>query len=71
MSRSMPVAVATTAASCRACSSTRVVHVSMSLTDGSPVDLVSCLECEARTWTTSDGEVLAVADVLDRTRKPR
>lgn len=55
---------------CRACSSPRVVHVAMSLTDGSPVELTSCLECEARTWSTSDGEVLAIADVLNRSRKP-
>lgn len=56
---------------CRSCNSTRVMHVAMELTDGSPVDLVSCLDCETRTWSTMDGEVLAISEVLDRARKSR
>jgi len=55
---------------CRTCASPRVVHVSMDLTDGSPVNLVSCLECETRTWFTPGGEVLAISEVLDRAKKP-
>ncbi len=55
---------------CRSCASSRIVHIAMDLTDGSPVDLVSCLECEARTWSTPDGEVLAISEVLSRVKKP-
>jgi hypothetical protein len=58
------------AAVCRSCSSPRVVHIAMDLTDGTPVDLVSCLECETRTWTNPAGEVLAISEVLVRAKKP-
>jgi hypothetical protein len=45
----------------------------MTLTDGTPVDFVSCHACEHRTWRRADGEpaVLSTDEVLDRTRKPR
>jgi hypothetical protein len=56
---------------CRACGSERVTILAMSLTDGSPVELVSCHVCEHRSWLSEDGEVLDIATVLDRTRKPR
>jgi hypothetical protein len=36
---------------CRACGSPRVTQIAMSLTDGSPVEFVSCHNCEHRTWS--------------------
>jgi hypothetical protein len=42
----------------------------MMLTDGSPVDFVSCHDCEHKHWTGADG-ALALDGVLSRARKPR
>ena len=61
---------------CAACGSERVTELAMTLTDGTPVDFVSCHNCEHRTWRASsaaDGPavVLSTDEVLDRTRKPR
>jgi hypothetical protein len=42
----------------------------MTLTDGSPVDFVSCHDCEHKHWQSADGK-LALAGVLERARKPR
>ena len=42
----------------------------MRLTDGSPVDFVSCHDCEHKHWRGIDG-ALALDGVLDRARKPR
>jgi hypothetical protein len=53
---------------CRACGSPRVTQIAMSLTDGSPVEFVSCHNCEHRTWS-EEGAPLAVAHVLDKARK--
>ncbi|GAB3685200.1 hypothetical protein [Angustibacter aerolatus] len=61
---------ARTDATCADCGSTRVTELSMSLTDGTPVDFVSCHVCGRRSWS-HEGVELEVADVLDRTRKPR
>nr|WP_284290073.1 hypothetical protein [Angustibacter aerolatus] len=47
-----------------------MTELSMSLTDGTPVDFVSCHVCGRRSWS-HEGVELEVADVLDRTRKPR
>lgn len=60
-------------ANCRACGSERVTSISMFLTDGSPVNFTSCHRCEHRTWEEhrSDGKVLPVQRVLDKTRKHR
>jgi len=58
------------AAACAACSSTRITQLSMNLTDGTPVDFVSCHICGHRSWT-HEGVALDVSDVLDRTRKVR
>jgi hypothetical protein len=55
---------------CEACGSERVTHLAMTLTDGSPVEFVSCHRCEHRTWL-GDGEALDTETVLDKTRKPR
>ncbi len=54
--------------SCAACASRRVTEITMTLTDGSTVDFVSCHACEHRTWTES-GAQLAINDVLGRARK--
>jgi hypothetical protein len=42
----------------------------MTLTDGTPVQFVSCHRCENRSWVGDDG-TLPVDAVLDRARKPR
>jgi hypothetical protein len=62
---------ARTGAGCRACGSERVTRIAMSLTDGSPVQFTSCHRCEHRTWEEqgSEGGVLPVDRVLDKTRK--
>lgn len=59
---------------CRACGGSRVTRIAMSLTDGTPVQFTSCHGCEHRSWEQEGGagnpEVLAFANVLDKTRKP-
>jgi hypothetical protein len=52
---------------CRGCGSGHVTRLSMSLTDGTPVEFTSCHRCEHRTWEHA-GDVLSVGSVLDRTR---
>ena len=54
--------------SCAACASRRVTEITMTLTDGSEVDFVSCHACEHRAWSAS-GDVLEITDVLGRARK--
>ena len=55
---------------CRACGSQRVTRIAMNLTDGSPVEFVSCHRCEHRTWSEAgSASALPVARVLDRARK--
>lgn len=55
---------------CQACGSQRITRIAMNLTDGSPVEFVSCHRCEHRTWTEAGGTAaLPVTNVLDRTRK--
>jgi len=53
---------------CSACGSDRVTHISVTLTDGSPVRLLSCRSCEHRSWEGPDG-ALELGDVLDSSRK--
>ena len=53
---------------CRGCGSLHVTRLTMSLTDGTPVDFTSCHRCEHRTWEHAGGE-LTVQTVLDRARK--
>jgi uncharacterized protein with PIN domain len=55
-------------ASCPECDGRRVTKISMMLTDGSPVDFVSCHDCEHKHWRGADG-ALALDGVLDRARK--
>lgn len=57
-----------TATVCGACGSQHLTHLSMSLTDGTPVDFVSCHRCEHRAWAHA-GTELPVDAILDRTRK--
>ena len=54
---------------CTACGSSRVTHVAMNLTDGTPVVFSSCHRCEVHIWE-HDGQAISVTDVLERTRKP-
>ena len=53
---------------CAACGSSRITRISMTLTDGSPVDFTSCHDCEHKLWTGPGGD-LALTGVLDRTRR--
>ncbi len=55
---------------CRACSSTRVTHIAMELTDGSAVEFVFCLNCEHRSWE-HDGDIVDVDVVIAKTRRVR
>lgn len=55
-------------AECRDCGSPHVTRLSMSLTDGTPVDFTSCHRCEHRTWEHAGSE-LSVDGVLARAQK--
>lgn len=55
-------------ATCKTCASTRVTEITMTLTDGSLVDFVSCHACENKTWTQS-GQDLDVSTVLRKATK--
>lgn len=55
-------------ATCGTCASTRVTHITMTLTDGSVVDFASCHACETKTWTEA-GTGLDVSDVLRKAQK--
>jgi hypothetical protein len=57
------------AANCSVCGSGHVTRLSMSLTDGMPVEFTSCHRCENRTWSGTTGDVLAVDAVLEHARK--
>jgi hypothetical protein len=56
---------------CVVCGSERVTRISMTLTDGTPVDFTSCHVCEHRAWQESAGDALGLAGVLERARKLR
>jgi|tagenome__1003787_1003787.scaffolds.fasta_scaffold20638988_1 hypothetical protein len=61
-------------ATCHDCGSERVTHLAMTLTDGTPVEFVSCHRCEHKTWVDASGvhhHELPVNVVLDKTRKER
>lgn len=55
---------------CRLCGSPRTTSIAMTLTDGSDVTMVSCRQCERRTWV-QDGAELPVDSVLVKARKHR
>ncbi len=54
--------------SCSVCSSRRVTAITMTLTDGSLVDFMSCHACEHKTWTQS-GAALDISTVLTKAKK--
>jgi DNA-directed RNA polymerase subunit M/transcription elongation factor TFIIS len=54
---------------CAACGSPRVTRIAMQLTDGSPVEFVSCRRCEHRSWLETSGSALTVDRVLEKARK--
>lgn len=56
--------------SCPECGSARVTALTMTLTDGTPVDFASCHDCEHRQWT-HQGEVLPFTAVIDRATKTK
>lgn len=53
---------------CASCSSSRVTEITMTLTDGSLVDFVSCHACETKTWK-QNGVDLNINDVLGKAQK--
>lgn len=56
--------------SCPSCSSSRMTSLTMTLTDGTPVEFASCHDCEHRHWS-HDGTPLTFADVIARTTKTK
>jgi hypothetical protein len=54
--------------SCRTCASSRVTAITMTLTDGSIVDFVSCHTCENKSWTQA-GRTLEIDTVLSKAQK--
>ena len=54
--------------SCSTCASSRVTEITMTLTDGSVVDFVSCHSCENKSWTQS-GRTLEIDTVLSKAQK--
>ena len=57
-------------ATCPACGSSSVTALTMTLTDGSPVDFTSCHRCEHKSWR-QDGQELDRETVLAKTKKPK
>lgn len=59
-----------TRATCTRCQSNRLTQLTMTLTDGTPVDFTSCHSCEHKSWR-QDGVEIDRATVLARATKPR
>ncbi len=55
---------------CTTCSSTRITEITMTLTDGSVVDFVSCHACETKSWK-QDGTDLDITTVLGKAKKDK
>jgi hypothetical protein len=53
---------------CESCASTRITAITMTLTDGSVVDFVSCHACETKSWKQA-GTDLDITTVLDKAKK--
>ena len=53
---------------CPMCTSTRITEITMTLTDGSLVDFVSCHACETKSWK-QDGVDLDITTVLGKAKK--
>jgi hypothetical protein len=58
------------AARCPVCDGTRLTRIGLVLTDGSPVDFMSCHHCEHKAWV-HEGTDLPIDTVLAKARKPR
>jgi hypothetical protein len=58
------------AVSCPACGSSRFTSLSMTLTDGTPADFLSCHTCEHKVWSAG-GAPLPFTDVLRRATKTK
>ncbi len=56
--------------SCPDCGGERMTRILLTLTDGTPVDFVSCQRCEHRSWRSADG-TLELDGVLARARRER
>lgn len=59
-----------TLAVCETCSGNRVTSITMTLTDGSPVDFTSCHSCETKSWK-QNGRELDISTVLGKAQKHR
>ena len=57
-----------TLVTCGTCAGNRVTSITMTLTDGSPVDFTSCHACEAKAWK-QDGRELDITSVLGKAQK--
>ena len=53
---------------CGTCTSTRITEITMTLTDGSVVDFVSCHSCETKSWKQA-GVDLDITSVLGKAKK--
>lgn len=53
---------------CSTCSGNRVTSITMTLTDGSPVDFTSCHSCETKSWK-QNGRELDITTVLGKAQK--
>lgn len=53
---------------CPTCCSSRVTEITMTLTDGSVVDFLSCHGCEMKSWKQA-GAVLDITTVLGKAKK--
>ncbi len=53
-------------ATCASCSSDRVTHLTMKLTDGSSVEFLSCHHCDSKSWM-QEGRALTIQEVLTKT----
>ena len=53
---------------CGTCSGNRVTSITMTLTDGSPVDFTSCHSCETKSWK-QNGQELDITTVLGKAQK--
>lgn len=58
----------TTQVECAACGAADAIQIQLTLPDGTRVDFNSCHRCEHR-WWHSDGEVIDLTTVLERSRK--
>ena len=65
---SLVTAPARTLAVCGTCAGTRVTSITMTLTDGSPVDFTSCHSCETKSWK-QNGRELDITTVLGKAQK--